>query len=356
MQTTEPHRSNQRAKPVIDRWRVVLASTITLAAVVWGSLSFGAVYPWAFWPLAALALAAGLAGLLAAAADRTPAPVSRGFVLALGGVVVAVLLQLIPVPLPIRLAASPNGVWLWRQLDLAAAEGASAHALSIAPSSTWLALVLLVSFIVFLLGSASLLSIEGPRKLVGVLTLFGVLLALVGIVQKPLYIGRIYGFWTPEEAGDPFGPFVNKNHFAGWMLMVLPLALGYLCAWLARGMRREKPVWRDRLLWLTTPEANKLILITGGNAIMALALVLTFSRSGIIALALALLVMGWLVMRGPQGRWPKLIAAGYLVCSGSCWLPQSVWMRWCAASVRGRLLTIDSAHGPTPLRSHRSFP
>jgi O-antigen ligase len=97
------------------------------------------------------------------------------------------------------------------------------------------------------------------------------------------------------------------------MLMILPLALGYLCAALARAMRREERTWHGRLIWLVTPEANKLILIAGGIAIMGLALVLTFSRSGIISLALALLVIGGLVIRQLPGRWRKLIAAGYLV-------------------------------------------
>ena len=58
------------------------------------------------------------------------------------------------------------------------------------------------------------------------LTIVGVVLALAGIVQKPLYAGRVLGFWEPEAGGSPFGPFVNKNHFAGWMLMALPLTLG----------------------------------------------------------------------------------------------------------------------------------
>jgi O-antigen ligase len=145
------------------------------------------------------------------------------------------------------------------------------------------------------------------------LTVVGVVLALVGIIQKPLYTGRIYGFWMPEEAGNPFGPFVNRNHFAGWILMILPLALGYLCAALSRAMRLERPTWRGRLIWLVTPEANKLILTAGGIAIMGLALVLTFSRSAIISLVLALLVMGWLIVRQLPGRWRKLIAAGYLL-------------------------------------------
>ena len=305
-----------------DRAGARFAHALTLAAVVWGSLAFGAVYPWAFWPLAALALAAGLAGLLTAAADdghnnpARPAGLSRGFVVALAGTVGAGVLQLIPLPPTILLAIDPNGVSLRRQLDLASFGAGGAHALSIAPSAGWLAFALLASFSVLLLGTANLLSIEGPRKLAGALAILGVVMALFGIVQKPLYAGRIYGFWTPQEAGYPFGPFVNRNHFAGWMLMILPLALGSLCAALARVVRRGKPAWRDRLLWLLTPEASKLILAAGGIAIMALALVLTLSRSGISALALALLMMGSLVVRRQHGRWRKVVAAGYLVLLG----------------------------------------
>jgi O-antigen ligase len=296
-----------------------VAYALTLVTVVWGSVAFGAVYAWAFWPLAALALAAGFAGLLAAAPDHVPhaasqpAAFSPGFALALAGVVTAALLQLIPLPQTILRTVNPNGMWLRQQLDLVLAGAAGAQALSIAPSAGWIAVAMLCSFIVLLFGTARLLSIQGPRKLASALTIFGVVLALVGIIQKPLYAGRIYGFWTPEEAGSPFGPFVNQNHFAGWMLMILPLALGYLCAALARAMRRKEPTWRGRLIWLLTREANKLILTAGAIAIMGLALVLTFSRSGIIAFGLALLVMGWLVVRQLPGRGRKLIAAGYLV-------------------------------------------
>ena len=73
---------------------------------------------------------------------------------------------------------------------------------------------------------------------------FGVVVALIGIIQKAV-LGdqawdgmKIYGFWEPRyKLTTPFGPFVNKNHFAGWMLMALPTALGYLLAQAEIGMR-----------------------------------------------------------------------------------------------------------------------
>ena len=52
------------------------------------------------------------------------------------------------------------------------------------------------------------------------------ILALVGIVQDATYSRRIYGFWQPVFEGDPFRPFVNRNHFAGYQAMAILLGLG----------------------------------------------------------------------------------------------------------------------------------
>jgi hypothetical protein len=135
---------------------LTVGHAFTVAALVWGSLAFGAVYPWAFWPLAALAQAAGLAGLFAASPDGTwrdaarPAAFSRGLVLALIAVLAAALVQLIPLPPGVLRAANPNGVELLRQFDPAFAGAAGAHPLSLAPAATRLAVALLVSFSILL--------------------------------------------------------------------------------------------------------------------------------------------------------------------------------------------------------------
>ena len=52
------------------------------------------------------------------------------------------------------------------------------------------------------------------------------------------------------------------------MVMALPLTLGLLCGGITRGMRHVKPTVRDRLLWLSSREANRLVLLggcVGGN-------------------------------------------------------------------------------------------
>ena len=44
-----------------------------IACLVWGALSFGAVYPWGYWPLAATSLTCASAGLLLQRNIRTAA-------------------------------------------------------------------------------------------------------------------------------------------------------------------------------------------------------------------------------------------------------------------------------------------
>src|SRR5207253_1103441 len=82
--------------------------------------------------------------------------------------------------------------------------------------------------------------------------------------------------------------FVNRNHFAGWMLMGLPLTFGLLCAMLSRAMRGVRPYWRDRLMWLSTPDASLILLTGAAPIVMAISLVLTLSLSVMTALAAAI--------------------------------------------------------------------
>lgn len=290
-----------------------VAQSLALAAVAWGALAFGAVYPWAYWPLAAACLAAGSTALFAARA----VPAARGGLavpIAASVVAVAIFVQLVPLPVSLLSVLSPATHSLLRNLDPQYAIGLTRwHALSIVPDDTWRALGLYASFVALLLGMSRLLSLTGARRLVESLAIVAVLLALVGIIQKPLYSGAIYGFWKSESGGNSvFGPFVNRNHFAGWMLMALPLAFALVGSGLQRGWHGVRPEWRYRILWLSSPDASRLVLLAGAAAVMALSLVMTMSRSGMAALALALVLTGWSIVRGLPGLTRKAAGVVYL--------------------------------------------
>jgi O-antigen ligase len=236
-------------------------------------------------------------------------PLAGGLALFAG----AVTLQLVPVPLAWLRTLSSQALDVVTTFDLTLGAHPGRHTLSIVPRLTATGLALFASFALLVIGSARLITIRGPRGLAHAIAIIGVLLALTGIVQKSMFSGKIYGFWTPQMRGDPFGPFVNRNHFAGWMLMALPVTLGLLCGAVARGMRRTKPTFRDRVLWLSSPDASRLMLLSGAAAVMALSLVLTMSRSGISATMLALALTGMVALRRQGTARRRAIVTGYLV-------------------------------------------
>jgi O-antigen ligase len=98
------------------------------------------------------------------------------------------------------------------------------------------------------------------------------------------------------------------------MLMALPLTFGLLGADAARASGRITPDWRHRILWLSSPEASRVLLLGAVAVVMALSLVLTMSRSGMLAFAVSISGTGWWAIRRlplGSGRW---VVAGYLAC------------------------------------------
>ncbi|HZM97019.1 MAG TPA: O-antigen ligase family protein [Vicinamibacterales bacterium] len=285
----------------------------TAIVVAWGALSFGAVYPWAYWPLAVVCLVCGIYALCRRS-DLPRLPSSAAAV-CLASVAAATVVQLLPLPLPLLAVLSPHAGNLLAELDIPfAARAVEHHALSIAPAATMTALALYAALATVMLGIARTVSATGPRRIAAVISGIGILLALIGIVQQPLYDGRIYGFWTPLMKGSPFGPFVNKNHFAGWMLMALPVTFGLLCANVARAMPRVGSSWRNRVLWLSSPEASHVLILGAAAVVMALSLMLTMSRSGIVAFVASVSMTSWWATRRLPVESGRLVVVGYLVC------------------------------------------
>lgn len=272
---------------------MVITSVQALIALTlaWGVFAFGATYEWASRPLMIGCLVSGgLACWVARPAHvRVPAVTMALVGLAIG-------LQLVPLPPPVLRAVSPTAVAVLNQFDLLFAMQGGAHPLSIQPALTWQAFGLFVSFAILLAGLTRLLSVTGPRWVIGVVTTISVLIAIVGIAARALGDpSLVYGFWKPIMPGSPFGPFVNRNHFGGWMLMALPLTIAFVCGGIARGWRHVKPTLRHRVLWFGSAEASRLILAGSAAVIMALALVLTMSRSGMAAFAVSLAVTGGVI-------------------------------------------------------------
>ena len=289
--------------------------------VAWGALAFGAVYTWTFVPLAVACAATGALALAALGPRRPPL---RGLGLAFAVVAAAVAVQVAPLPGALIDRISPHADAFAGQSTPALVDVAGparqdlGRQLSIASSRTGTGLGLFAAFALFALGVARVASATGARPLGTTIVVFGMFLAVVGIGQYTLTSKDIhpliYGFWKPEEGTRPFGPFVNPNHFAGWMLMTTSVALGFFldAFQMCLAFLADRP--RDRRSLLGTPQFGASVLFGGAYLIMTLSLLMTRSRSAVVAFSIAGALAALMVFRRQASRPARLaVAAGFVM-------------------------------------------
>lgn len=133
----------------------------------------------------------------------------------------------------------------------------------------WGAYVLL-----FFLTVESFRTTEQVKRFVWFLVIFGFAVSFFAIVQHFTFNGKLYWSVPLTAGGSPFGPYVNRDDFAGFVELVAPLGLALL---FFRAVRREY----FTLLLLFT-------LVPIGAAI------LSASRGGIIGLFFELILLAFL--------------------------------------------------------------
>jgi O-antigen ligase len=136
--------------------------------------------------------------------------------------------------------------------------------LSLDPVSTRFVLAQVVALLVYF--AAFLVFTDTPRRmrlLVRTITAFGFFLAIFGLTQSFTSPTKIY--WIRElSQSTAFGPFINRHHFAGYMELTLAIPLG--------------------LLFSGSLDKDKRFIYLFAALLMAVALIMTASRGGIISL------------------------------------------------------------------------
>jgi O-antigen ligase len=308
-------RDADRSK-VLSRSAARVYRGVLFGAIIWGTLAFGAPYPWAYWPLAGVCAGLGIWALVSTDAWRVPR--ISALVWALGAAAVAMAAQIVPLPYSLFVLLNPSADRFFRAYQIGyGLQPPSTHTLSLAPDATALVLLLFVLLAVFMVGLPHALRQIRLEWLITRLIGFGVVLAVFGVVQRSFnykeHKAMIYGFWEPSATTNSFGPFLNRNHFAGWMILVLPLAMGYACAVMEQSRGPYARRAADWMRWSASPDASKFLLAVATVFAMGTALVLTGSRSGIGGFAVSLLALAYFAFRRFGGRTRGAIALGLLI-------------------------------------------
>jgi O-antigen ligase len=159
------------------------------------------------------------------------------------------------------------------------------------------------------LGVVAISSFDTPERLRGLATALavsGCAIALFGVAQYLTASGKLYWIWKLEYGGRMFGPYVNRNHFAGLMELWCPLALG-----LALVPENSLP---RRWFWaaLALVMAGSVVLSgSRGGTLSVAVMVVVFSllvaaqrggRRAVIGLLVAMLLVGGVVLALDQGE------------------------------------------------------
>ncbi len=256
---------------------------VTLVALaVLSPWPFGSAHPLVTQGIAVVALLASLA-VLAIAPRRLELP-PRVVPPLLGlWLLGAAQLVLLPRGLHRLLAAGSAGVWHPGDPVAAAVLGSGLHPVSIDPEATarWLAFTTGLVALALLAAPALRERRAALRAALAVIA-SAVAVAVYGLVGRLVFGDKLYGFLAVPTIA-PFGPFVSKNHFAGYIEIAACLAVG-----LAVGLADDARRGHERLSWLDSSHPGRVVFAWGAAAALVLAVPVSLSRGGVVSLAAGL--------------------------------------------------------------------
>ncbi|WP_432822914.1 O-antigen ligase family protein [Trichloromonas sp.] len=280
--------------------------------LVFAPLSYGASGPVALTVFQALCLL-GLLWVLIEGALGKRRLVRPPGLLPLGLLGALMLLQVIPLPPSLLKLLSPTAwqryadtVWLllpetWMPLSLN--RGLTLEAF-------WYFSACLA---IYVFASQCLAGSTPQKRALHLIAAFAGLYALISILSALVPNG--HPLWLlhpwPDYASKAFGSYLNGNHYAGLMGMLLPLVTALFLL--------EKPVarygdWKERLVdFFGDPRLNVHLLSGMAALLIGVSIFLSLSRGGILSSLAALMILSLLLISRSQERRRALILLGMVV-------------------------------------------
>jgi O-antigen ligase len=241
------------------------------------------------YPAAALPIIAASAGAFIISGARVASrPETRTLDVALLSVLAVIAVQLVPLPEAVVDVLSPRADAVRTVLRLGHEN--APPALTVDPLETRHALAIAAGAIFIFWAARETLSRGGVRLVTRAVIAGGFVLAAVAMAARVTSPRLLLWTWRPEDPGAlPLGPFVNRNHFATWMLMGAALASGYAMAHLRTHLQHPRG-YRLRLAAVLADGAA--LLMMAAIFAMTAGLVASASRSAALG-AVTALAFGW---------------------------------------------------------------
>ncbi|MDU9048884.1 MAG: O-antigen ligase family protein [Candidatus Electrothrix sp. Rat3] len=240
--------------------------------------------------------------------------------------------QTLPLPLPVVRVIVPN-IFLAYQpgLDL---PGLSSFdnwiPLTVNRKATLLEALRVSSYAFFYLVTVQLLT-SSRRLLITIKTVSGLALCIsfLSILQRITAPDTLFWFRKLTEGKTAFGPWVYKNHYAGFMVMLCPLVLSQFL--IHRPSLDHLQTLREKILAFFSENGVTEYLFWGFGSIVILASVfLAQSRGGILSIICGILLFFLLIARHQKrlGKLPLLLLLTGLVIIVGWYSWEPIWERF----------------------------
>ncbi len=297
--TPAPEPVDRDRLPKLDELGRTIVEAGILALVAFTPLPAGSVNGWAVLILELVTVFLAAAYFLMSRPPRLNAHLAPklkypGLALA-GFFILFIPFQLLPLPKSIGRLASPKGFAL-RDAFVPGFDGIRSMTVSLAPSKTVRdALLLLACALAGYLVVKVFVHKKQINRLMIVIIGSGVFQALFGLFQAARSSPSLLFYPKTHNLDSATGTFVNRNHFSGYLELVVPIALALLISRIdllsMPGMK-----WKRRIAALTSRGAAVNVILAIGFMFMALGILKSYSRSGIVLLALTFLLFAELIV------------------------------------------------------------
>lgn len=153
------------------------------------------------------------------------------------------------------------------------------------------------------------------RNLTTAFVIYGACLAMFAVLQSLTSPEKLYWIKAPTFSGWIYGPYVNHNHYAGLMEMLVPVPLVFAFSRYAHGRRR----------WLAASVA----------AFMGATIFLSGSRGGMAAFAVEITIFFYFLFRERKQNRVGMLLCGFLLLA-------SIAVAWIGGNeVSARLATLE---------------
>ena len=162
------------------------------------------------------------------------------------------------------------------------------------------------------------------RRILVTLTLFGMSVGMFAVLQSLTSNGKIYWLRPLRFGGWIYGPYVNHNHYAGLMEMLVPIPLVFAFTKYAHGRKR----------WMAAAAA----------AFMGATIFLSGSRGGMAAFSFEIALFFWFLFRERTRNGAVLLLSTFLLIAMAC-------VAWIGGSEVSDRISSLTSHNPDELHS-----